>query len=190
MRQEDGAGVGRSPKQLREERVIRPIDSGNKSARAMGKGDDMQARSEIQFKVGDKAVYPAQGVAEVVNIEEKDIAGNRQRFYVLRILDTDRKIMVPVSNASAVGLPTLATRVSVNPGATAVALVGTAPPTVATARAVATSANEGRMRRTGGSVIDLCSTGANGKPNDRSGWPQGRCGTGAGAKASLSTRST
>src|SRR5689334_9781499 len=71
---------------------------------AMGKGDDMQARSEIQFKVGDKAVYPAQGVAEVVNIEEKDIAGNRQRFYVLRILDTDRKIMVPVSNASAVGL--------------------------------------------------------------------------------------
>src|SRR3954462_9263624 len=64
----------------------------------------MQARSEIQFKVGDKAVYPAQGVAEVVNIEEKDIAGNRQRFYVLRLLDTDRKIMVPVSNASAVGL--------------------------------------------------------------------------------------
>ena len=64
----------------------------------------MQARSEIQFKVGDKAVYPAQGVAEVVNIEEKDIAGNRQRFYVLRILDTDRKIMVPVSNANAVGL--------------------------------------------------------------------------------------
>ena len=64
----------------------------------------MQARSEIQFKVGDKAVYPAQGVAEVVNIEEKDIAGNRQKFYVLRILDTDRKIMVPVANASAVGL--------------------------------------------------------------------------------------
>src|SRR6188474_2978663 len=64
----------------------------------------MQARSEIQFKVGDKAVYPAQGVAEVVNIEEKDIGGSRQRFYVLRILDTDRKIMVPVSNATAVGL--------------------------------------------------------------------------------------
>ena len=49
----------------------------------------MQA-GEHQFKVGDKAVYPAQGVAEVVSIEEKDIAGNRQKFYVLRILDTDR----------------------------------------------------------------------------------------------------
>jgi CarD family transcriptional regulator len=56
------------------------------------------------FKVGDKAVYPAQGVAEVVSIEEKDIAGNRQKFYVLRILDTDRKIMVPVNNAVNVGL--------------------------------------------------------------------------------------
>lgn len=64
----------------------------------------MQAVSEDMFKVGDKAVYPAQGVAEVISIEEKDIAGTSQRFYVLRILDTDRKIMVPVSNAGAVGL--------------------------------------------------------------------------------------
>jgi CarD family transcriptional regulator len=64
----------------------------------------MQPTQEIEFKVGDKAVYPAQGVAEVISIDEKEIAGARQRFYVLRILDTDRKIMVPVSNANAVGL--------------------------------------------------------------------------------------
>lgn len=65
----------------------------------------MQARSEKQlFKVGDKAVYPAQGVAEVTSIEEKDIAGNRLKFYVLRILDTNRRIMVPINNAKSVGL--------------------------------------------------------------------------------------
>lgn len=64
----------------------------------------MQAASEDMFKVGDKAVYPAQGVAEVISIEERDIAGARQRFYVLQILDTERKIMVPVTNADAVGL--------------------------------------------------------------------------------------
>ena len=64
----------------------------------------MPADAELKFKVGDKAVYPAQGVAEVIKIEEKDIGGTRQRFYVLRIMDTDRKIMVPVTNASAVGL--------------------------------------------------------------------------------------
>lgn len=71
-------------------------------ARRLAKGESMQANME--FQVGDKAVYPAQGVAEVVSIDEKDIAGSPQRFYVLRILDTDRKIMVPVSNADAVGL--------------------------------------------------------------------------------------
>ncbi|MDD9943897.1 MAG: CarD family transcriptional regulator [Myxococcales bacterium] len=65
----------------------------------------MQARQvKQQFKVGDKAVYPAQGVAEVISIESKDIAGRRQEFYVLRILDTQRKIMVPVANAKSVGL--------------------------------------------------------------------------------------
>ncbi|MCH2107687.1 MAG: CarD family transcriptional regulator [Polyangiaceae bacterium] len=62
----------------------------------------MQATEE--FKIGDKAVYPAQGVAEVVSIDERDIAGSLQKFYVLRILDSDRKIMVPVANADAVGL--------------------------------------------------------------------------------------
>src|SRR4026207_2172395 len=67
-------------------------------------GDAMQAGTDVKFKVGDKAVYPARGVAEVIKIEEKDIAGMRQRFYVLRILDTDHKVMVPVTNASAVGL--------------------------------------------------------------------------------------
>ena len=65
----------------------------------------MQARAQKPlFQVGDKAVYPAQGVAEVISIDEKDIAGQRQQFYVLRILDTDRKIMVPVNNAKSVGL--------------------------------------------------------------------------------------
>jgi CarD family transcriptional regulator len=69
------------------------------------KGSDMQVRTQKPvFKVGDKAVYPAQGVAEVISIEEKEIAGQRQQFYVLKIIDTNRKIMVPVLNAKQVGL--------------------------------------------------------------------------------------
>jgi CarD family transcriptional regulator len=63
----------------------------------------MQAQKQ-QFKVGDKAVYPARGVAEVVSIEEKDIGGSKQQFYVLRLLDTEHKIMVPVRNARNIGL--------------------------------------------------------------------------------------
>jgi CarD family transcriptional regulator len=58
----------------------------------------------LQLQVGDKAVYPAQGVAEVLCIENKEIAGRPQSFYVLKILDTDMRIMVPVEKAQQVGL--------------------------------------------------------------------------------------
>jgi len=66
------------------------------------------------FQVGDKAVYPAQGVAEVVSIEERDIAGDRQQFYVLHVLGTNRKIMVPVTNADAVGLRRVVSEAEIN----------------------------------------------------------------------------
>ena len=56
------------------------------------------------FRVGDKAVYPAHGVAEVTGIERRQISGSQQTFYILKILDTGMKIMIPMKNAGAVGL--------------------------------------------------------------------------------------
>ncbi len=56
------------------------------------------------FKVGDKAVYPGQGVGEVMGIEHKEVAGQRQSFYVLRILDNGMKIMIPMNKVGSVGL--------------------------------------------------------------------------------------
>jgi len=58
----------------------------------------------MDFKVGDNAVYPSQGVAEVVGIEQKVISDKPQRFYVLRILDSDMRILVPIDRAAQVGL--------------------------------------------------------------------------------------
>ncbi|MDY0003810.1 MAG: CarD family transcriptional regulator [Polyangia bacterium] len=68
---------------------------------------------ELQFRVGDKAVYPAQGVAEVVGIEEKEIASQVTSFYVLKILDSEMKIMVPTAKADQVGLRSVATRAEI-----------------------------------------------------------------------------
>lgn len=65
---------------------------------------------EREFSIGEKAVYPAQGVAEVVGIEEKSISGTKIRFYVLRIVDTEMKIMVPTHKAKQVGLRSLASK--------------------------------------------------------------------------------
>ncbi|MEE2961920.1 MAG: CarD family transcriptional regulator [Myxococcota bacterium] len=56
------------------------------------------------FKVGDKAVYPAHGVGEVMAIENRSIGGMEQTFYVLRILENGMKIMVPTNNVRQVGL--------------------------------------------------------------------------------------
>ncbi len=58
----------------------------------------------LEFHVGDKAVYPAQGVAEVTGIDKKEISGKIQEFYVLRVLDSDMRILVPVEKAEQVGL--------------------------------------------------------------------------------------
>lgn len=58
----------------------------------------------VRFQIGDKAVYPAQGVAEIVGIDEKEISGKIHRFYSLRILDSDMRILVPVDKADQVGL--------------------------------------------------------------------------------------
>ena len=57
-----------------------------------------------QFQIGDKAVYPVHGVAEVVSLEKRDIGGSSTSVYILKILETGLKIMVPVNNAVTVGL--------------------------------------------------------------------------------------
>jgi len=59
---------------------------------------------EIMFKIGDLAVYPAHGVGRIESIETKSIAGKKQDFYIMRILENDMKIMIPIRNAEAVGL--------------------------------------------------------------------------------------
>ncbi len=65
--------------------------------------------TKLQFSVGDKAVYPVHGVAEVVGLESRDIGGSATNVYILKILDTGMKIMVPTVNAGTVGLRDLIT---------------------------------------------------------------------------------
>ena len=56
------------------------------------------------FKTGDLAVYPAHGVGKIERIETKSIGGKKQDFYIMRILENDMKILIPINNAEAVGL--------------------------------------------------------------------------------------
>lgn len=56
------------------------------------------------FKVGDLAVYPAHGVGRIEAIESRDISGQKQDFYIMKILENDMIIMIPVNNVESVGL--------------------------------------------------------------------------------------
>ncbi|MBI5971435.1 MAG: CarD family transcriptional regulator [Deltaproteobacteria bacterium] len=56
------------------------------------------------FKQGELAVYPAHGVGTIVGVESRKVAGANQHFYMLKILDTEATIMVPIDSAAAVGL--------------------------------------------------------------------------------------
>ncbi|MEN6617350.1 MAG: CarD family transcriptional regulator [Syntrophorhabdus sp.] len=56
------------------------------------------------FDVGEVAVYPGHGVGRIESIEEKEFSGTKQSFYIIRILDTDMTIMIPIDGAKNAGL--------------------------------------------------------------------------------------
>jgi CarD family transcriptional regulator len=56
------------------------------------------------FEVGEEIIYPTLGVGKVEAIEEREIQGNKQQFYILRILSDNSMVMVPTDNAETVGL--------------------------------------------------------------------------------------
>jgi CarD family transcriptional regulator len=67
----------------------------------------------VEFSVGDKVVYPSQGVSVVESIQDEELAGTTMSCYTLRLLSTDSKVMVPVANSERVGLRPLSEKPAV-----------------------------------------------------------------------------
>ena len=55
------------------------------------------------FNVGDKIVYPMHGAGVIDAIEEKDILGEKQAYYILK-MPGEVKVMVPVDKAEQIGV--------------------------------------------------------------------------------------
>jgi CarD family transcriptional regulator len=65
----------------------------------------------VDFKVGDKVVYPNHGVGVIEQVTQRTIGTIDSSFYRLRILSTDSTVMIPVGNTETVGLrPVLSKR--------------------------------------------------------------------------------
>lgn len=67
----------------------------------------------MQFKVGDKVVYPSQGVSVVEEISKEVLGGAEMKCYHLRLIGSESKVMVPVNNCERVGLRPLSAKTSV-----------------------------------------------------------------------------
>lgn len=58
----------------------------------------------MTFAVGEKVVYPNQGVGTIENISTRYFEQKPERFYLLRLFCSSMTVMVPFANAETIGL--------------------------------------------------------------------------------------
>lgn len=56
------------------------------------------------FNVGDKVVYPHHGAGVVEKVEERNVEGERKKYFILSLCRGDLKITVPEESTDSVGL--------------------------------------------------------------------------------------
>src|SRR6266446_4033732 len=68
----------------------------------------------LNFAVGEKVVYPTQGVGTIENIATRYFAQKPEKFYLLRLFCSSMTVMVPFSTAQSIGLRRLSRGADVN----------------------------------------------------------------------------
>ncbi|TPV94672.1 MAG: CarD family transcriptional regulator [Myxococcales bacterium FL481] len=63
---------------------------------------------EANFAIGDTAVYPTHGVADVIGVESKTLGSAELSFYHLKVRGSGLKIIVPTNKAEENGMRPLA----------------------------------------------------------------------------------
>lgn len=56
------------------------------------------------FNVGDKIVYPMHGAGIIESIEEREILGQKQNYYVVKMPVGGLKVMIPTRNVDDIGV--------------------------------------------------------------------------------------
>src|ERR1700758_877266 len=58
----------------------------------------------MDYKIGDKVVYPNHGVGSIEQINFGLLNGRTEKYYMVKIISSGLKVMVPSTNADSVGL--------------------------------------------------------------------------------------
>jgi CarD family transcriptional regulator len=93
-----------SPLSSRAKNSLTAVSSGSIDKNSIRRSKVSIQEETSMLKVGEKVVYPAHGVGEIEAIRSHVISGSEKKFYMLRILETDMKIMIPIDNVDSVGL--------------------------------------------------------------------------------------
>ncbi|MCL2776725.1 MAG: hypothetical protein FWD73_01885 [Polyangiaceae bacterium] len=86
-----------------ESAPVKPIKEEKKSTPIVSKGyvplvnipKPPPPPANFTLHVGDKAVHPSHGLAEVTAIEHREIGSIKGEFYILKIVDNGMRVMVP-----------------------------------------------------------------------------------------------
>ena len=58
----------------------------------------------MDFNVGDKVVYPNQGVGIIEQVSSRNLTGQPEMFYLLKLSSSSMRVMVPTHNVMIIGL--------------------------------------------------------------------------------------
>ena len=58
----------------------------------------------MNFQIGDKIVYPNQGVGVIEQVSSRNLTGQAEMYYLLKLGSNGMRVMVPTTNVSSVGL--------------------------------------------------------------------------------------
>ena len=56
------------------------------------------------FNIEENVVYPMHGVGKIIEIATKTILNKKKKYYVVELINTKMRVMVPVDNAETIGL--------------------------------------------------------------------------------------
>ena len=69
----------------------------------------------LTLAVGDRVVYPNQGVCRVTSVESKEVAGQTLTFVTMKREEDGAVVMVPEAKVRSIGLRKVAGRPDVEP---------------------------------------------------------------------------
>ncbi len=56
------------------------------------------------YNVGDNVVYPMHGAGVIVAIEEREVLGEKQKYYIMALPIGDMKVMIPMNSVENLGV--------------------------------------------------------------------------------------